>query len=70
MADAPKSLEEQLNDQAKQLASTIQEQEAALMRSKEAFLKVTGAQEYAAILKQQKETAEAAENVSTEVVDP
>ena len=37
------------------------------MRTKEGYLKILGAQEYSAILKQQ---ATAAEETTTEVVDP
>ena len=68
MADAPKSLDDQLQDQRNQLETQIKELEAQLMRNKEAYLKVLGAQEFSAIQKQQAETA-AKEN-TTEVVDP
>ena len=68
MADAPKSLDEQLQDQRNQLETQIKELEAQLMRNKEAYLKILGAQEFSAIQKQQAETA-SAEN-TTEVVDP
>ena len=68
MADAPKSLDEQLQDQRNNLETQIKELEAQLMRNKEAYLKVLGAQEFSAIQKQQAETA-AKEN-TTEVVDP
>ena len=68
MADAPKSLDEQLQDQRNQLETQIKELEAQLMRSKEAYLKILGAQEFSAIQKQQ---AEAASTETTpEVVDP
>ena len=68
MTDAPKSLEEQLQDQKEQLETQIKELEAQLMRSKEAYLKVLGAQEFSAIQKQQAEAA--ATETTTEVVDP
>ena len=68
MADAPKSLDDQLQAQRDQLETQIKELEAQLMRNKEAYLKVLGAQEFSAIQKQQAETA-AKEN-TTEVVDP
>ena len=68
MADAPKSLDDQLQDQRDQLETTIKDLEAQLMRSKEAYLKVLGAQEFSAIQKQQAEAA--ATETTTEVVDP
>ena len=68
MADAPQSLDEQLQDQRNQLETQIKELEAQLMRNKEAYLKILGAQEFSAIQKQQAESA-ATEN-TTEVVDP
>ena len=68
MADAPKSLDDQLQDQRNQLETQIKELEAQLMRNKEAYLKVLGAQEFSAIQKQQAEAA-ATEN-TTEGVDP
>jgi len=68
MTDAPKSLDDQLQDQREQLETTIKDLEAQLMRSKEAYLKVLGAQEFSAIQKQQAAAAE--ENTTTEVVDP
>ena len=49
MADAPKSLDDQLQDQREQLETQIRELEAQLMRTKEGYLKVLGAQEFAAI---------------------
>ena len=66
MADAPKSLDEQLQDQREQLETQIKELEAQLMRTKEGYLKVLGAQEFSAIQKQQAEQ----ESTTTEVVDP
>ncbi len=68
MTDAPKSLDDQLQDQREQLETTIKDLEAQLMRSKEAYLKVLGAQEFSAIQKQQAAAAE--ETTTTEVVDP
>jgi len=68
MSDAPKSLDDQLQDQREQSENTIRELETQLMRAKEGYLKICGAQEYAVILKKQAE--EASESVTTEVVDP
>ena len=68
MADAPKSLDDQLQDQRDQLETQIKELETQLMRNKEAYLKVLGALEFSAIQKQQAEAA-ATEN-TTEGVDP
>ena len=67
MADAPKSLDDQLQEQREDLETQIRDLEAQLMRTKEGYLKILGAQEYSAILKQQ---ATAAEETTTEVVDP
>ena len=53
MADAPQTLDDQLAQQRIQLEKQIQDLESQLMRSKEAFLKVLGAQEFSAIQKQQ-----------------
>ena len=66
MADAPKSLDEQLQDQRNQLETQIRELEAQLMRTKEGYLKILGAQEFSAIQKQQAES----ESTTTEGVDP
>ena len=68
MADAPKSLDEQLQDQRNNLETQIKELESQLMRAKESYLKVLGAQEFSAIQKQQAETAST--ETATEVVDP
>ena len=68
MADAPKSLDEQLQDQRESLEAQIQQLETQLMRSKEAYLKILGAQEFSAVQKQQAE--EASTETTTEVVDP
>ena len=40
MADAPKSLDDQLQEQREQLEAQIKELEAQLMRSKEGYLKI------------------------------
>ena len=66
MADAPKSLDDQLQDQRESLESQIKQGEAELMRLKEGYLKILGAQEFSAIQKQQAEK----ESTSTEVIDP
>ena len=63
MADAQQSLDDQLNAQRVQLETQIQELETQLMRTKEAYLKVIGAQEFSAIQKQQ---AAAAASTETE----
>ena len=68
MADAPKSLDDQLQEQREQLETQIKELEAQLMRSKEGYLKILGALEFSAIQKQQAEKA--ATETTTEVVDP
>jgi chaperonin cofactor prefoldin len=66
MADAPKSLEDQLQEQQESLGNQIKDLETQLMRAKEGYLKVQGALEILAIQKQQ---AEAAETTTTEVAD-
>jgi hypothetical protein len=63
MTDAPKSLDEQLQEQQESLGTQIKELETQLMRAKEGYLKVQGALEILAIQKQQAEAAE------TEVVE-
>ena len=68
MADAPKSLDDQLQDQRESLESQIKQGEAELMRLKEGYLKILGAQEFSAIQKQQAEAATT--ETTTEVVDP
>ena len=68
MADAPQSLDDQLQAQRVQLEARIQELETELMRTKEGYLKVLGAQEFSAIVKQQSNASE--EESSTEVADP
>ena len=66
MADAPKSLDDQLQEQRESLESQIKQGEAELMRLKEGYLKILGAQEFSAIQKQQAEK----ESTTTEVIDP
>ena len=66
MADAPKSLDDQLQDQRESLEAQIKTGEAELMRLKEGYLKILGAQEFSAIQKQQSEQ----ESTTTEGVDP
>ena len=68
MADAPKSLDAQLQEQRESLETQIRDLEAQLMKTKEGYLKVLGAQEFSAIQKQQAETS--TESTPTEVVDP
>ena len=55
MADAPQSLENQLQTQRSQLESQIKEGETQLMTLKEGYLKVIGALELLAVQKQQTE---------------
>ena len=68
MAEAPKSLDAQLQEQRESLETQIRDLEAQLMKTKEGYLKVLGAQEFSAIQKQQAETS--TESTPTEVVDP
>ena len=68
MTEAPKSLDDQLQEQREQLEAQIKELESQLMRTKEGYLKVLGAQEFSAIQKQQVDSA--ATETTTEVVDP
>ena len=55
MAEAAKSLEDQLQDQKQQLEDNIRQTEAQMGRLKEQYLKVLGALEFAAIQKQETE---------------
>ena len=55
MAEATKSLEEQLQDQKESLEDNIRQTEAQMGRLKEQYLKVLGALEFAAIQKQEAE---------------
>ena len=53
MAEAVKSLEDQLQDQKQQLEDNIRQTETQMGRLKEQYLKVLGALEFAAIQKQE-----------------
>ena len=53
--EAPKSLEEQLQDQKSNLENNIREAERQIATLKEQYLKVLGALEFAAIQKQETE---------------
>ena len=55
MAEATKSLEEQLQEQKESLEDNIRHTEAQMGRLKEQYLKVLGALEFAAIQKQEAE---------------
>ena len=55
MADAVKSLEEQLQEQKQNLEDNIRQSEAQMSRLREQYLKVRGALEFAAIQKQEAE---------------
>ena len=57
MAEATKSLEEQLQEQKESLEDNIRQTEAQMGRLKEQYLKVLGALEFAAIQKQEAEGA-------------
>ena len=57
MAEAAKSLEDQLQDQKKQLEDNIRQTETQMGRLKEQYLKVLGALEFAAIQKQEAESS-------------
>ena len=57
MADAIKSLEEQLQEQKESLEDNIRQTEAQMGRLKEQYLKVLGALEFAAIQKQEAESS-------------
>lgn len=56
MAEAAKSLEDQLQDQKQQLEDNIRQTETQMGRLKEQYLKVLGALEFAAIQKQEAES--------------
>ena len=66
MAEATKSLEEQLQEQKESLEDNIRQTEAQMGRLKEQYLKVLGALEFAAI---QKQEAEGTTNDSTTTED-
>ena len=53
MAEAVKSLEDQLQDQKQSLEENIRQTEAQMSRLREQYLKVLGALEFAAIQKQE-----------------
>jgi len=55
MAEATKSLEEQLQEQKESLEENIRQTEVQMGRLKEQYLKVLGALEFAAIQKQEAE---------------
>ena len=55
MAEAVKSLEDQLQDQKQSLEENIRQTEAQMSRLREQYLKVLGALEFAAIQKQEAE---------------
>ena len=57
MTDAVKSLEDQLQDQKQSLEDNIRQTEAQMSRLREQYLKVLGALEFAAIQKQEAESA-------------
>jgi hypothetical protein len=56
MAEAAKSLEEQLQEQKQTLEDNIRQSEAQMSRLREQYLKVLGALEFAAIQKQEAES--------------
>ncbi len=55
MAEAVKSLEDQLQDQKTSLEENIRQTEAQMSKLREQYLKVLGALEFAAIQKQEAE---------------
>jgi len=57
MAEAVKSLEDQLQDQKQSLEENIRQTEAQMSRLREQYLKVLGALEFAAIQKQESENS-------------
>jgi len=57
MAEAVKSLEDQLQDQKTSLEENIRQTEAQMSKLKEQYLKVLGALEFAAIQKQEAENS-------------
>mgnify|MGYP003322178054 FL=1 len=56
MAEATKSLEEQLQEQKESLEENIRQTEVQMGRLKQQYLKVLGALEFAAIQKQEAES--------------
>ena len=57
MAEAVKSLEDQLQDQKTSLEENIRQTEIQMSKLKEQYLKVLGALEFAAIQKQEAESS-------------
>ena len=57
MAEAVKSLEDQLQDQKTSLEENIRQTETQMSKLKEQYLKVLGALEFAAIQKQEAENS-------------
>ena len=57
MAEAVKSLEDQLQDQKTSLEENIRQTESQMSKLKEQYLKVLGALEFAAIQKQEAESS-------------
>ena len=57
MAEAAKSLEDQLQDQKTSLEENIRQTELQMSKLKEQYLKVLGALEFAAIQKQEAESS-------------
>ena len=57
MAEATKSLEEQLQEQKESLEENLRQTEVQMGRLKEQYLKVLGALEFAAIQKQEAESS-------------
>ena len=57
MAEAAKSLEDQLQDQKTSLEENIRQTETQMSKLKEQYLKVLGALEFAAIQKQEAENS-------------
>ena len=62
MSEAPKSLEEQLQDQKESLEDNIRQTEAQMGRLKEQYLKVLGALEFAAIQKETEGTTDSTDS--------
>ncbi len=62
MADAAKSLEEQLQEQKQTLEENIRQTEIQMGRLKEQYLKVLGALEFAAIQKETEGTTDSTDS--------
>ena len=67
MADAAKSLEEQLQEQKQTLEDNIRQSEVQMSRLREQYLKVLGALEFAAIQKQEAASTEADDTTTEDV---